>query len=129
MVCRVGCTHKSKVNKYSAFKIRNIFRRCKTRIALYDTKAIGFIQTVLVRYVDVVVFICVNQNKFDMKKKKKTKIVTVDMYHKYAEIDEMYSSKVREVNLDIPSNLDRKSTRLNSSHVKISYAVYCLKKK
>src|SRR5690606_41468158 len=24
---------------------------------------------------------------------------------------------------------DRKSTRLNSSHVKISYAVYCLKKK
>src|SRR5690606_40068538 len=25
--------------------------------------------------------------------------------------------------------VDRKSTRLNSSHVKISYAVYCLKKK
>src|SRR5690606_41305277 len=27
------------------------------------------------------------------------------------------------------SVLDRKSTRLNSSHVKISYAVFCLKKK
>src|SRR5690606_41693834 len=27
------------------------------------------------------------------------------------------------------SELDRKSTRLNSSHVKISYAVFCLKKK
>src|SRR5690606_42074551 len=27
------------------------------------------------------------------------------------------------------SGLDRKSTRLNSSHVKISYAVFCLKKK
>ncbi|MGJ1411526.1 hypothetical protein ACR78Z_17825 [Sphingobacterium thalpophilum] len=40
-----------------------------------------------------------------MKKKKNPKVVTVDMYHKYAEIDEMYSSKVREVNLDIPSNL------------------------
>src|SRR5690606_40735124 len=26
-------------------------------------------------------------------------------------------------------NLDRKSTRLNSSHVKTSYAVFCLKKK
>src|SRR5690606_40820802 len=26
-------------------------------------------------------------------------------------------------------NRDRKSTRLNSSHVKISYAVFCLKKK
>src|SRR5690606_39929415 len=28
-----------------------------------------------------------------------------------------------------PGVLDRKSTRLNSSHVKISYAVFCLKKK
>src|SRR5207302_5184889 len=28
-----------------------------------------------------------------------------------------------------PSFKDRKSTRLNSSHVKISYAVFCLKKK
>src|SRR5436309_11988006 len=27
------------------------------------------------------------------------------------------------------SSADRKSTRLNSSHVKISYAVFCLKKK
>src|SRR5690606_41886293 len=27
------------------------------------------------------------------------------------------------------SGLDRKSARLNSSHVKISYAVFCLKKK
>src|SRR6266511_5361541 len=28
-----------------------------------------------------------------------------------------------------PAPVDRKSTRLNSSHVKISYAVFCLKKK
>src|SRR5690606_41740136 len=28
-----------------------------------------------------------------------------------------------------PKTLDRKSTRLNSSHVKISYAVFCLKNK
>src|SRR5699024_12721603 len=28
-----------------------------------------------------------------------------------------------------PGKLDRKSTRLNSSHVSISYAVFCLKKK
>src|SRR5690606_40929071 len=27
------------------------------------------------------------------------------------------------------NNIDRKSTRLNSSHVKISYAVFCLKNK
>src|SRR5690606_41288009 len=37
-------------------------------------------------------------------------------------------------NLALPNNesylrLDRKSTRLNSSHVKISYAVFCLKNK
>src|SRR5690606_41243220 len=31
--------------------------------------------------------------------------------------------------LDDKRSLDRKSTRLNSSHVKISYAVFCLKKK
>src|SRR5690606_41374882 len=29
----------------------------------------------------------------------------------------------------LQQELDRKSTRLNSSHVKISYAVFCLKKK
>src|SRR5690606_40273678 len=34
--------------------------------------------------------------------------------------------KLDHVNLQIG---DRKSTRLNSSHVKISYAVFCLKKK
>src|SRR5690606_39288375 len=28
-----------------------------------------------------------------------------------------------------PAEQDRKSTRLNSSHVKMSYAVFCLKKK
>src|SRR5690625_5969947 len=30
---------------------------------------------------------------------------------------------------DTPKRVDRKSTRLNSSHVAISYAVFCLKKK
>src|SRR5690606_39621347 len=30
---------------------------------------------------------------------------------------------------DCMATVDRKSTRLNSSHVKISYAVFCLKKK
>src|SRR5690606_42018419 len=29
----------------------------------------------------------------------------------------------------VAEGIDRKSTRLNSSHVKISYAVFCLKKK
>src|SRR5690606_41523734 len=33
------------------------------------------------------------------------------------------------VTASLEGNRDRKSTRLNSSHVKISYAVFCLKKK
>src|SRR5436309_9596966 len=33
------------------------------------------------------------------------------------------------INWAAPLRADRKSTRLNSSHVKISYAVFCLKKK
>src|SRR5690606_40273662 len=40
-----------------------------------------------------------------------------------AEVDPMHG----DGSFDLVS--DRKSTRLNSSHVKISYAVFCLKKK
>src|SRR5215469_14379426 len=35
----------------------------------------------------------------------------------------------RHVRLGVATRADRKSTRLNSSHVEISYAVFCLKKK
>src|SRR5262245_64750753 len=31
--------------------------------------------------------------------------------------------------IPVPGSIDRKSTRLNSSHLGISYAVFCLKKK
>src|SRR3989442_4781325 len=34
-----------------------------------------------------------------------------------------------DVGADPSPRIDRKSTRLNSSHVRISYAVFCLKKK
>src|SRR3712207_8546869 len=37
--------------------------------------------------------------------------------------------RARRLLLDDPARLDRKSTRLNSSHANISYAVFCLKKK
>src|SRR5690606_40709125 len=36
---------------------------------------------------------------------------------------------LRESPVEAAVAVDRKSTRLNSSHVKISYAVFCLKKK
>src|SRR5699024_11755232 len=38
-------------------------------------------------------------------------------------------SSHRQFLLESHRTLDRKSTRLNSSHVSISYAVFCLKKK
>src|SRR3989454_8899798 len=40
------------------------------------------------------------------------------------------SSSIRSCSMrSIPTDADRKSTRLNSSHLVISYAVFCLKKK
>src|SRR3712207_6868700 len=44
-----------------------------------------------------------------------------------AELDDALAAHV--VALDQPLRQDRKSTRLNSSHANISYAVFCLKKK
>src|SRR5690625_6453952 len=50
-----------------------------------------------------------------------------------ARADELWSEleyvSGRELRTTTGSLLDRKSTRLNSSHVAISYAVFCLKKK
>src|SRR5690606_40048017 len=40
----------------------------------------------------------------------------------FADLDE-------DIEAGTGASIDRKSTRLNSSHVKISYAVFCLKKK
>src|SRR5256885_6267821 len=39
------------------------------------------------------------------------------------------NKQVLEMAQDFPADKDRKSTRLNSSHLVISYAVFCLKKK
>src|SRR5690606_41299689 len=44
-------------------------------------------------------------------------------------VDRHSESEARAVGCLLLRQLDRKSTRLNSSHVKISYAVFCLKKK
>src|SRR5438874_7406154 len=52
----------------------------------------------------------------------------------YAREDDAYERALaylkRSLELrDVQQQTDRKSTRLNSSHVEISYAVFCLKKK
>src|SRR5690606_41947369 len=44
-------------------------------------------------------------------------------------VDGLVGSEIRNEIYEEPQRIDRKSTRLNSSHVKISYAVFCLKTK
>src|SRR5256885_11974571 len=44
-------------------------------------------------------------------------------------VDPQIGAPALGVALLLPVDLDRKSTRLNSSHLVISYAVFCLKKK
>src|SRR3712207_8358372 len=57
--------------------------------------------------------------------------------HENIYFDSIYDGEMREeveseshcFIVEIKTNIDRKSTRLNSSHANISYAVFCLKKK
>src|SRR5256885_10187627 len=55
-------------------------------------------------------------------------------FHRFA-LDERFAGDHRGAKDDValdqaaPQRIDRKSTRLNSSHLVISYAVFCLKKK
>src|SRR2546426_6086770 len=44
-------------------------------------------------------------------------------------IEDMRTLQATVTRWDYTANTDRKSTRLNSSHLVISYAVFCLKKK
>src|SRR5690606_41618092 len=55
------------------------------------------------------------------------RVALVVLHHaRPAEVDRELGDNSRP---SAPPARDRKSTRLNSSHVKISYAVFCLKKK
>src|SRR5699024_11855480 len=64
-----------------------------------------------------------------------TILTIVKILDKIIGITEVNNSKMDSVSLVIRATtfpagkLDRKSTRLNSSHVSISYAVFCLKNK
>src|SRR5258707_5917564 len=44
-------------------------------------------------------------------------------------LDVVFNHDLARLRNLVPVSLDRKSTRLNSSHANISYAVFCLKKK
>src|SRR3989475_130486 len=59
-----------------------------------------------------------------------TKILTIATSHvEYATERRHYAHVDCPGHADYVKNIDRKSTRLNSSHSQISYAVFCLKKK
>src|SRR5690606_612965 len=56
------------------------------------------------------------------------KFIVNNIYRSYSLMDNIELTIDAEESIIVLSE-DRKSTRLNSSHVKISYAVFCLKKK
>ena len=63
-----------------------------------------------------------------------SKVMAYAMQADYIEQDVVLSKDdvpivIHDILLDDVTNVDRKSTRLNSSHDQISYAVFCLKKK
>src|SRR5690606_40419846 len=75
------------------------------------------------------VIYCINQEKNGQKIKKKEpksylNYIPILKQHILYPYNYELSTIVKTIKI-----VDRKSTRLNSSHVKISYAVFCLKKK
>src|SRR5699024_11499332 len=74
---------------------------------------------------------CINNDRLILSKNKSVDLKTFVNY--FSQVKTLtYDDLVKisqENNYGYESFLDRKSTRLNSSHVSISYAVFCLKKK
>src|SRR5437660_9790834 len=62
-----------------------------------------------------------------MAEAKQNFVEYAERMHKAGKIQHAFAA-LKEF-ADISAERDRKSTRLNSSHVAISYAVFCLKKK
>src|SRR5690348_17884108 len=59
-----------------------------------------------------------------------TCIGTFDRWVQSGQVERLAPAPERALSrLDLSTQRDRKSTRLNSSHPSISYAVFCLKKK
>src|SRR5690554_7584823 len=67
---------------------------------------------------------------YDMLREKAKTSTSMATPNDFIETFEKYVEQGYDIlSISFSSNLDRKSTRLNSSHVRISYAVFCLKKK
>src|SRR5699024_12523551 len=57
------------------------------------------------------------------------RLIDVSKYLQLSHIHPHKADSDTKATAELLINLNRKSTRLNSSHVSISYAVFCLKKK
>src|SRR5690606_41098071 len=68
------------------------------------------------------------KNNFFKITKKLNKNDYLDIFNSIVE-NKFKNEKFKIELEELFNQIDRKSTRLNSSHVKISYAVFCLKKK
>src|SRR5690625_5122884 len=60
---------------------------------------------------------------------QKGKDIVVVNKHRQLAVAKQIARQIADQGYTQPMRRDRKSTRLNSSHVAISYAVFCLKKK
>src|SRR2546430_3391080 len=67
--------------------------------------------------------------QFDAPFRLKDALAPVEKDYDYVVVDTPPSLGILTVNSLVAGTQDRKSTRLNSSHSQISYAVFCLKKK
>src|SRR5699024_3676211 len=76
----------------------------------------------------------VNEKKLSFDMALEQTVRDIEYIHSKMNTDEIYAPSSSEEDTQIKELekkvdiLDRKSTRLNSSHVSISYAVFCLKK-
>src|SRR2546422_10667308 len=69
-------------------------------------------------------------DKLDARTERASKVVLIDSIAvAIAALRHPAAQNARKHAYRFPANRDRKSTRLNSSHGYISYAVFCLKKK
>src|SRR3712207_9458346 len=62
---------------------------------------------------------------WDMAYEQRSNVVEVYVRYLREKLDRPFGAR----SLETVRGIDRKSTRLNSSHANISYAVFCLKKK
>src|SRR5690606_40896759 len=67
--------------------------------------------------------------KFDSEEDPERRLQLLVNAYAHRQDEALTLAKARRAAVTDIARTDRKSTRLNSSHVKISYAVFCLKKK